>query len=76
MTKETHKITITFSVGVDLRTNGDGFEYETVKEQLKMLIRHSLLMTSRVLIPKVGTINMDDETLESSIVEQDTEMVA
>ena len=64
MSEEIHQITITISdVDVDLRTNGDGFEYAKVKDMLKRLIRTGLDMSSDPLITGYGTITLHDERI-------------
>ena len=64
MTEEMHKITITIQdVDVNLRSNGDGFEYATVKDKLKHLIRTGLDLASATLIVAYGNITLDDEVI-------------
>ena len=64
MSEEIHQITIMISdVDVDLRTNGDGFEYAKVKDVLKRLIRTGLDMSSDTLITGYGTITLHDERI-------------
>ena len=64
MTEEMHKITITIQdVDVNLRSNGDGFEYATVKDKLKHLIRTGLDLASATLIVAYGNITIDDERI-------------
>lgn len=64
MTEEMHKITITIEhVDVDLRTNGDGYEYARIKDNLKLLIRTGLDIASATLITNYGIITLDDERI-------------
>lgn len=64
MTEQMHRITITIDdVDVNLRSNGDGFEYTTVKDKLKALIRTGLDLTSATLILAYGNITLDDEVI-------------
>lgn len=64
MSEEIHKITITIQdVDVNLRSNGDGFEYATVKDKLKHLIRTGLDLASATLIVAYGNITLDDEVI-------------
>ena len=64
MTEEDHKITITIhDVLVDLRTNGDGFEYAKVKDMLRVIVKNALTMTSDTLITGFGKIDLDDERI-------------
>jgi hypothetical protein len=64
MTEEIHKITITIQdVDVNLRTNGDGFEYAKVKDMLRVIMQNVLAMTSDTLIPRYGKIGLDDERI-------------
>ena len=64
MTEEMHKITITIQdVNVNLRSNGDGFEYATVKDKLKYLVRTGLDLASATLIVTYGNITLDDEVI-------------
>ncbi len=64
MTEEMHKITITIqNVDVNLRTNGDGYEYARVKDELKLLIRTGLDIASATLIEGYGIISLDDERI-------------
>ena len=64
MTEEDHKITITIQdVDVNLRTNGDGYEYARVKDNLKQLIRTGLDIASATLIESYGIITLDDERI-------------
>jgi len=64
MTEEMHKITITVSdVLVNMRTNGDGFEYSKVKELLRVFVKNALEMSSDTLITGFGVINLEDERI-------------
>ena len=64
MTEEVHTLNITVSdLIVDLRTNGDGFEYATVKDKLKALIRTGLDLASATLILAYGNISLEDEVI-------------
>lgn len=62
MTEEKHRITITIEdVIVDLRSNGDGFEYAKVKGTLRDIVYYAMKMTSDTLILGYGKITVDDE---------------
>ena len=64
MTEQVHRITITIDdVDVNLRSNGDGFEYATVKDKLKVLIRTGLDLASATLILAYGNISLEDEVI-------------
>lgn len=64
MTEEAHKFTITVSdVLVNRRTNGDGFEYEKVKELLVVFVKNALEMSSDTLITGFGVIDLKDERI-------------
>lgn len=64
MTEEDHKITITIhDVLVNLRTNGDGFEYAKVKDMLRVIVKNIMTMTSDTLITGFGKIDIDDEVI-------------
>lgn len=64
MTEEMHKITITIQdVEANLRTNGDGYEYARIKDNLKLLIRTGLDIASATLITNYGIITLDDERI-------------
>lgn len=64
MTEEDHKITITIhDVLVNLRTNGDGFEYAKVKDMLRVIVKNIMTMTSDTLITGFGKIDIDDERI-------------
>ncbi len=64
MTEEIHTLNITVSdLIVDLRTNGDGFEYAKVKDVLRSMIRNALQMSSDTLITGFGNISIDDERI-------------
>lgn len=64
MTEEVHTLNITVSdLIVDLRTNGDGFEYAKVKDVLRSMIRNALQMSSDTLITGFGNISIDDERI-------------
>ena len=61
MTEEIHKITITIQdVEANIRTNGDGYEYARIKDNLKLLIRTGLDIASATLITNYGIITLDD----------------
>ena len=65
MTEETHRFTITVSdVLVNRRTNGDGFEYEKVKELLVVFVKNALEMSSDTLITGFSVIDLKDEVIE------------
>lgn len=64
MTEEMHKITITIQdVEANLRTNGDGYEYARIKDNLKLLVRTGLDIASATLITNYGIITLDDERI-------------
>lgn len=64
MTEEMHKITITIQdVEANLRSNGDGYEYARIKDNLKLLIRTGLDIASATLITNYGIITLDDERI-------------
>ena len=64
MTEEMHKITITIQdVEANIRTNGDGYEYARIKDNLKLLIRTGLDIASATLITNYGIITLDDERI-------------
>lgn len=64
MTEEAHRFTITVSdVLVNMRTNGDGFEYEKVKELLVVFVKNALEMSSDTLITGFGVIDLKDERI-------------
>ena len=64
MTEEIHKITITIQdVEANIRTNGDGYEYARIKDNLKLLIRTGLDIASATLITNYGIITLDDERI-------------
>ena len=64
MSEEIHRITITIQdVDVNLRTNGDGYEYSRIKDNLKLLIRTGLDIASATLITNYGIITLDDERI-------------
>lgn len=64
MTEQMHKITITIQdVDVNLRSNGDGYEYARIKDNLKLLIRTGLDIASATLITNYGIITLNDERI-------------
>lgn len=64
MTEEMHKITITIQdVEANIRTNGDGYEYARIKDNLKLLVRTGLDIASATLITNYGIITLDDERI-------------
>ena len=64
MTEQVHRITITIDdVDVNLRSNGDGFEYAKVKDVLRAIVRNAMQMSSDTLITGYGLITIDDEVI-------------
>ena len=64
MSEEIHKFTITIDdVVVNLRSNGDGYEYARIKDNLKFLIRTGLDIASATLVPEYGAVSISDETI-------------
>ena len=61
MTREIHELTMTVKLDVDLRTNGDGFAYYRVKENLKKLIMMALGMTDSSMIVGNSQVELKDE---------------
>ena len=64
MTGEKHRITITIDdVVVNLRSNGDGFEYARIKDALRAVVKNCMELASTTLIPEYGVVSISDETI-------------
>lgn len=65
MTEEKHRITITIdSVIVNLRTNGDGYEYARIKDALRGVVWNCMRLTGTEINPTCGDITIADEVIE------------
>ena len=64
MSEEIHKFTITIDdVVVNLRSNGDGFEYARIKDALRAVVKNCMELASTTLIPEYGVVSISDETI-------------
>ena len=64
MTEEMHKITITIDgVIVNLRSNGDGYEYDRIKDALRGVVWNCMRMTGTEINPTCGDITISDERI-------------
>lgn len=65
MTEEKHRITITIDdMIVNLRSNGDGYEYSRIKDALRGVVWNCLRMTGTEINPTHGDITLNDEVIE------------
>ena len=64
MTEELHKFTITIDdVVVNLRSNGDGFEYARIKDALRAVVKNCMELASTTLVPEYGIVSINDEVI-------------
>ena len=64
MTKELHRFTITIDdVVVNLRSNGDGYEYARIKVALRAVVKNCMELASTTLVPEYGVVAIDDEVI-------------
>ena len=64
MSEEIHKFTITIDdVVVNLRSNGDGYEYARIKDALRAVVKNCMELASTTLVPEYGAVSISDETI-------------
>lgn len=64
MTEELHRFTITIDdVVVNLRSNGDGYEYARIKDALRAVVKNCMELANTEIIPEYGAVTINDEAV-------------